>query len=146
MAHFLNFFVHVLMSPLHSVNSENFTEVKVVVVFDAMMSGLPTHKENFAGQYFVNLNYFTFGIANHWLFSCLFVGNGKALVHYILLFHGRMLILPCHPVLLIQILEDSFCILNYHLSFIFAIYVNLCVCMYVLCFLVFPKLYTLFCP
>lgn len=26
-----------------------FIEVKVVVVFDAMMSGLPTHKENFAG-------------------------------------------------------------------------------------------------
>ncbi|KAJ0027456.1 hypothetical protein Pint_36189 [Pistacia integerrima] len=26
-----------------------FTEVKVVVVFDAMLSGLPTHKESFAG-------------------------------------------------------------------------------------------------
>ncbi|KAK9286172.1 hypothetical protein L1049_014555 [Liquidambar formosana] len=28
---------------------ETSTEVKVVAVFDAMMSGLPTHKENFAG-------------------------------------------------------------------------------------------------
>ena len=49
MARFLNCFVHLLMSPLQSVNCENFTEVKVVVVFDALMSGLPTHKENFAG-------------------------------------------------------------------------------------------------
>lgn len=32
------------------------TEVKVVVVFDAMMSGQPTHKEIFAGYSFVNLN------------------------------------------------------------------------------------------
>lgn len=30
---------------------ETFSEVKVVVVFDAMMSGLPTHKEDFAGYY-----------------------------------------------------------------------------------------------
>lgn len=28
---------------------ETFIEVKVVVVFDAMLSGLPTHKEDFAG-------------------------------------------------------------------------------------------------
>ncbi|XP_021912646.1 uncharacterized protein LOC110826327, partial [Carica papaya] len=28
---------------------QQLTEVKVVVVFDAMMSGLPTHKENFNG-------------------------------------------------------------------------------------------------
>jgi hypothetical protein len=28
---------------------ETFAEVKVVVVFDAMMSGLPTHKESFVG-------------------------------------------------------------------------------------------------
>lgn len=32
-----------------------FIEVKVVVVFDAMMSGLPTHKENFAGYDIGNL-------------------------------------------------------------------------------------------
>ncbi|XP_021296933.1 uncharacterized protein LOC110426135 isoform X3 [Herrania umbratica] len=31
------------------VNFSMLREVKVVVVFDAMMSGLPTHKENFAG-------------------------------------------------------------------------------------------------
>ncbi len=30
-------------------NSLYFSDVKVVVVFDAMMSGLPTHKESFAG-------------------------------------------------------------------------------------------------
>lgn len=32
--------------------SETFTEVKVVAVFDAMMSGLPTHKEDFNGYCF----------------------------------------------------------------------------------------------
>lgn len=32
--------------------SEISTEVKVVAVFDAMMSGLPTHKEDFAGYHF----------------------------------------------------------------------------------------------
>ncbi|EOY26386.1 Uncharacterized protein TCM_027924 isoform 4 [Theobroma cacao] len=31
------------------VNFSMLREVKVVVVFDAMMSGLPTHKENFSG-------------------------------------------------------------------------------------------------
>lgn len=33
------------------------TEVKVVVVFDAMMSGQSTHRENFAGYYFLKLIY-----------------------------------------------------------------------------------------
>lgn len=31
----------------------SFVEVKVVVVFDAMLSGLPNHKESFAG--YVNM-------------------------------------------------------------------------------------------
>lgn len=35
----------------HPFVLETFTEVKVVVVFDAMMSGLPTHKETFDGYY-----------------------------------------------------------------------------------------------
>ncbi len=35
----------------HFFISEIFTEVKVVVVFDALMSGLPTHKEEFIGYY-----------------------------------------------------------------------------------------------
>lgn len=33
----------------YSVAFSSSTEVKVVVVFDAMMSALPTHKENFGG-------------------------------------------------------------------------------------------------
>lgn len=39
-------------------------EVKVVVVFDAMMSGLPTHKENFAG---VDLVYSGESCADAWI-------------------------------------------------------------------------------
>lgn len=39
-------------------NFENLTEVKVVAVFDAMLSGLPTHKETFAGYVLLKLNWF----------------------------------------------------------------------------------------
>lgn len=42
-----NLFLNELSS--YTVNFASYTEVKVVVVFDAMMSGLPTHKETFAG-------------------------------------------------------------------------------------------------
>lgn len=35
--------------PKQLIPLDIFTEVKVVIVFDAMMSGLPTHKESFAG-------------------------------------------------------------------------------------------------
>ena len=56
----------------------NFTKVKVVVIFDVMMFGLPTQKENFFGWYFVNLNTFSFSLINPCLFSCLFDGNDKA--------------------------------------------------------------------
>ena len=40
----------------HSIIVEKFAEVNVVVVFDAMMSGLPTNKEDFAGYCFLTLN------------------------------------------------------------------------------------------
>lgn len=46
---FLSNFIHLFIS----------AEVKVVVVFDAMMSGFPTHKEDFAGYSFLYFIYHT---------------------------------------------------------------------------------------
>ena len=55
--------------PHYSV-TDKFTEVKVVVVFDAMMSGLPDHKEDFAGYIFVTLFSYYLLCANPGIFNC----------------------------------------------------------------------------
>ncbi|XP_057420019.1 uncharacterized protein LOC130714142 isoform X2 [Lotus japonicus] len=49
--HFMNGRLHIARQKLidELITFSMLREVKVVAVFDAMMSGLPTHKENFAG-------------------------------------------------------------------------------------------------
>ncbi|KAE9609517.1 hypothetical protein Lalb_Chr07g0176851 [Lupinus albus] len=49
--HFMNGHLHIARHKLLNelVTFSTLREVKIVAVFDAMMSGLPTHKENFAG-------------------------------------------------------------------------------------------------
>ena len=49
--------VELFHSPQRFFVAETFTEVKVVIVFDALMSGLPTHKESFEGYYFYELKF-----------------------------------------------------------------------------------------
>ena len=63
-------------------------EVKVVVVFDAMMSGLPTHKENFAG---IDVVYSGESCADAWIEKeGAFVWSCKALVSEIKASHKEV--------------------------------------------------------
>lgn len=91
---FFSFYIWIFFT--HLFISETFTEVKVVAVFDAMMSGLPTHKEDFNGYCFWTQGTIPVVVTNQWkswlvlwFFFLLFFflgEEGRVKLHLVLFF------------------------------------------------------------